>query len=107
MTEKKEQIDEDIKCLAQFEGKSSRIVITDFDCKLFEKHDNPPLFIIGFTGVGLVGTIVVNELIQQLKMKQIGYVLSEDLPPITLFYEGVLQHIFKIIKSIIRSLNNY
>jgi len=99
MAKKEEQIDEDIKCLAQFEGKSSRVVITDFDCKLFEKHDNPPLFIIGFTGVGLVGTIVVNELIQQLKMKQIGYVLSEDLPPITLFYEGILQHPFRLYYS--------
>ena len=99
MAEKQEKIDDDIKCLAQFEGKSSRVVITDFDCKLFQKHENPPLFIIGFTGVGLVGTIVVNELIQQLKMKQIGYVLSEDLPPITLFYEGILQHPFRIYYS--------
>ncbi len=99
MTEKNEQIDEDIKCLAKFEGKNSRVVITDFDCALFKAHDNPPLFIIGFTGVGLVGTIVSNELIEQLKMKQIGYVLSEDLPPITLFYEGILQHPFRIYYS--------
>ncbi len=99
MAKKEEQIDEDIKCLAQFEGKSSRVVITDFDCALFKNHDNPPLFIIGFTGVGLVGTIVVNELIEQLKMKQIGYVLSEDLPPITLFYEGILQHPFRLYYS--------
>ena len=99
MAKKIEQNDEDIKCLAQFEGKSSRVVITDFDCKLFDKHDNPPLFIIGFTGVGLIGTIVANELIEQLQMQQIGYVLSEDLPPITLFYEGVLQHPFRLYYS--------
>ena len=99
MTKKEEKIDEDIKCLAQFEGKSSRVVITDFNYSQFKAHDNPPLFIIGFTGVGLVGTIVANELIDQLKMKQIGYVLSEDLPPITLFYEGVLQHPFRLYYS--------
>ena len=99
MTEKKEQKDEEIICSAFFEGKSSRVVITDFDCTLIKAHDNPPLFIIGFTGVGLVGTIVSNELIVQLKMKQIGYVLSEDLPPITLFYEGILKHPFRLYYS--------
>ena len=99
MTEKEEPMDEDIKCVAQFEGKSSRVVINNFDCNLFKKNDKPPLFIIGFTGVGLIGTIVANELIQQLKMKQIGYVLSEDLPPITLFYEGILQHPFRLYYS--------
>ncbi|MHA1584191.1 MAG: proteasome assembly chaperone family protein, partial [Promethearchaeota archaeon] len=30
------------------------------------------------------------------KMEQIGYVVSEDLPPITVFYNGVLKHPFRL-----------
>lgn len=96
---KEEKNSEEIKCLAQFEGKSSRVIINDFDCAIFKEHENPPLFIIGFTGVGMIGIIVANELIEQLEMKQIGYVLSEDLPPITLFYDGLLKHPFRIYYS--------
>ncbi len=95
----KEPEGEKIECLARFEGKSSLVVIKDFDCAFFKNHSNPPLFIIGFTGVGMVGTIVTTELIEQLKMKQIGYVLSEDLPPITIFYNGILKHPFRIYYS--------
>ncbi len=48
MSKKEEKIDKDIKCLAQFEGKSSRVIITDFDCALFKTHETKsPLFIIG------------------------------------------------------------
>ncbi len=90
-------IDEDeFGCTAHLEGKASKVIIEDKSCDFLTDHSNPPLFIIGFTGVGMIGTIVVNELIEQLAMKQIGHVLSEDLPPITLFYDGILKHPFRI-----------
>lgn len=87
---------QDAKCITHLEGKASKIIIEDQNCNFLTDHSNPPLFIIGFTGVGMIGTIVANELISQLEMKQIGHVLSEDLPPITLFYDGVLKHPFRL-----------
>jgi len=91
--------EEEKKCLEHLEGKNSRIVIEDEECKIFEEGTEPPKFILGFTGAGLVGTIVTNELIKQMDMRQIGYVLSEDLPPITIFYEGILKHPFRLYYS--------
>lgn len=86
----------DILGSARLEGKSSQIVIEDNSCIFLKDHTNPPKFVIGFAGVGMIGTIMTNELIEQLEMKQIGYVLSEDLPPITIFYDGLLKHPFRI-----------
>ncbi|WP_371803800.1 proteasome assembly chaperone family protein [Candidatus Lokiarchaeum ossiferum] len=94
MTQKLEKIDP--TCVPFLEGKLSRIVIDDAICENLKSQEKPPLFIIGFAGVGLIGTILANELVEQLKMKQIGHVLSEDLPPITVFYDGVLKHPFRL-----------
>ena len=93
---KKKENTADIRCADHLQGKSSRIVIYDAQCDFLKDATSPPLFIIGFAGVGMIGTIVANELITQLEMTQIGYILSEDLPPITLFYDGVLKHPFRL-----------
>jgi uncharacterized protein len=90
------RIDNKGKCTEFLEGKTSKIVISDENCPFIKGEGKVPQFILGFAGTGMVGTIVVNELIEQLEMKQIGYVLSEALPPITLFYDGVLKHPFRI-----------
>lgn len=82
------------KCIEYLAGKSSKIII-DGQCPSLNTK-NPPTFLIGFTGTGMVGTILINELIDQLDMMSIGYVLSEDLPPITLFYDGILKHPFRL-----------
>lgn len=41
-----------------------------------------PVAITGFPDVGLVGTIAVSHLISSLKLKEIGHIESEQLPPI-------------------------
>ena len=46
------------------------------------------VLIDGFPGVGLVGTIVANFLINNLKLKQIGIIDSETFPPISVIKEG-------------------
>ncbi|MHA1776325.1 MAG: proteasome assembly chaperone family protein [Promethearchaeota archaeon] len=89
----------EIKCADHLEGKSSRVVIFPKHCDFLKERTKSPLFILGFTGVGMIGTILTNEMINQLKMEQVGYVLSEDLPPITLFYDGVLKHPFRLYWS--------
>ncbi|HII53738.1 hypothetical protein COT30_02035 [Candidatus Micrarchaeota archaeon CG08_land_8_20_14_0_20_49_17] len=42
----------------------------------------PPIIIEGFPGVGLVGTIAANYLVQKLEMKPMGYMYSKDFPPV-------------------------
>ncbi len=90
---------EEIECIEHLEGKNSRIVLEDKECKFLKEKKKPPLFILGFTGAGLIGTIVTNELIKQLEMEQLGYILSEDLPPITIFYDGIIKHPFRLYYS--------
>ncbi|MHA1820104.1 MAG: proteasome assembly chaperone family protein [Promethearchaeota archaeon] len=55
--------------------------------------------IVGFLGAGMVGNIVTTQLIEALKMEQIGYVVTDDLPPIAIFYDGVLKHPFRLYYS--------
>ena len=84
-------------CVEHLEGKNSKIII-DKEC-IEPNSKKPPVMIIGFTGTGMIGTIITNELVNQLEMDPVGYVLSEDLPPITLFYDGELHHPFRIYHS--------
>jgi uncharacterized protein len=84
-------------CIEHLEGKTSKIII-DKEC-IDPKSNVTPKFILGFAGTGMIGTIVANELIRQLDMSQIGYVLSEELPPITVFYDGIIKHPFRIYHS--------
>ncbi|MHA1988422.1 MAG: proteasome assembly chaperone family protein [Promethearchaeota archaeon] len=47
-----------------------------------------------------MGPIVANTLIDQLTdVKEIGFVTSEYLPPISVFYAGVLKHPFRLLYS--------
>jgi uncharacterized protein len=54
------------------------------------EHDlKGAVLIDGFPGVGLVGTIVANFLINTLKLEQIGVIDSYRFPPISVIKEGV------------------
>ena len=56
---------------------------------------------MGFAGIGLIGPIVANTLIAQLPdVQEIGFVTSEYLPPISVFYSGVLKHPFRLLYSL-------
>ncbi|MFW9783442.1 MAG: proteasome assembly chaperone family protein [Candidatus Heimdallarchaeota archaeon] len=55
---------------------------------------------LGFAGIGLIGPIVANTLIEQIPdIKEIGFITSEYLPPISVFYDGVLKHPFRLYYS--------
>lgn len=43
-----------------------------------------------FPGVGLVGHIAGSYLISAMEMKMIGYIRSENLPPLSIVYEGTI-----------------
>jgi uncharacterized protein (TIGR00161 family) len=56
--------------------------------------------LFGLAGVGLIGPIIANTLIEQIEdMEQLGFITSEDLPPIAVFYDGVLRHPFRLFYS--------
>ena len=77
-------------------GKKSKVVIEDISIEIKEGAS----FIVSFTGVGLIGPIIANTLIDQIEdIQEIGFITSEFLPPITPFYNGILKHPFKIYYS--------
>jgi uncharacterized protein len=77
-------------------GKKSTLVITDLTTEI----QPGATFILGFAGIGLIGPIVANALIDQIPdIKEIGFITSEYLPPISVFYEGVLKHPFRLYYS--------
>ncbi len=81
-------------------GKRSSIIIED----LTEIKEGASM-ILGFAGVGLIGPIVSNTLIEQIPdIIEIGFVTSEYLPPISVFYDGVLKHPFRIYYSPMHNL---
>ena len=53
-----------------------------------KKKPKKPTIIEGFPGLGLVGTIATEFLIEHLKAKPIGSAWSNDLPPIIAVHEG-------------------
>lgn len=78
-------------------GKKSKVIINDIRIEI--KRD--PVLIIGFSSIGLLGTIITNTLIDQLEdIKEIGYVASDDLPPTAVFYDGILKHPFRLYYSL-------
>jgi len=77
-------------------GKRSSIIIEDLKVEIKEGAT----LVLGFAGIGLIGTIVANTLIEQLTdVKEIGFITSEYLPPISVFYAGVLKHPFRLLYS--------
>ena len=77
-------------------GKKSKVVIEDFSIQIKEGAT----LILGFAGIGLIGPIVANQLIEQiLDIKEIGFLVSDYLPPIAVFYQGFLKHPFRLLYS--------
>ncbi|MHA1727482.1 MAG: proteasome assembly chaperone family protein [Promethearchaeota archaeon] len=73
-------------------------IITEED-KIHFIEGKHPVLIIGFLGAGMVGNIIASEFIEQLGMEQIGFIVSEDLPAMAIFYDGVLKHPFRLYYS--------
>tara|TARA_B100000953_G_C18008200_1_gene417203 strand:+ start:790 stop:1548 length:759 start_codon:yes stop_codon:yes gene_type:complete len=57
-----------------------------------DKNLKGSTLIDGFPGVGLVGNIVANFLINNLKLEQIGVIDSDKFPPISVVKEGEPHH---------------
>lgn len=77
-------------------GKDSKVVIEDLKVKFQEGAT----IILGFAGAGLIGTIVTNTLVEQIQdIKEIGFITSNLLPSISVFYQGMLKNPFRLYYS--------
>ncbi|TXT66918.1 MAG: PAC2 family protein [Promethearchaeota archaeon] len=77
-------------------GKKSKVIIEDFSVEI--KDD--ATIILGLAGIGLIGPIIANSLVDQIPdIKEIGFITSEFLPPISTFYDGILKHPFRLYYS--------
>ncbi|MBY9003645.1 MAG: proteasome assembly chaperone family protein [Candidatus Lokiarchaeota archaeon] len=77
-------------------GKKSTLVVMDTSTEI----KPGATMILGFAGIGLLGPIVANTLIDQISdIQEIGFITSEYLPPISVFYDGVLKHPFRLYYS--------
>ena len=58
-----------------------------------------PIIFAGFVGAGLVGPLSIGNIIDKLKMEEIGYLRSRHLPPSTVFIQGRLRHPFRLYSN--------
>ncbi len=58
-----------------------------------------PLIIEGFPGIGLIGNIVSQHLIEELKMEYVGTFESPFFLPLVVVYEGVIRNPVRIFES--------
>jgi uncharacterized protein len=73
-----------------------QVIIENKEIEIQEKST----IFFGLAGVGLIGPIIANTIIEKIDdMKQLGFITSEDLPPIAVFYDGVLRHPFRLFYS--------
>lgn len=64
-----------------------------------------PIIIEGFPGIGLVGTIATQHLIEQMEMKQIGIVISQDyFPPVAVTLGGIVNAPVRLYEKVDKNL---
>jgi uncharacterized protein len=60
---------------------------------------NAPIMIAGFPDAGLIGSIAMNHLIEQLGLHQIAYIESQYVMPAALYVAGRFRHPFRIYSN--------
>lgn len=55
---------------------------------VLNKKPKSPVIVEGFPGFGLVGTITTEYLVNELKAELIGYIQSDDIPPMVAIHEN-------------------
>lgn len=59
-----------------------------------------PILIEGFPGIGLVGNIASQQIIEELNMEYIGSIESRYFPPIAVLYEGLVNMPVRIYENV-------
>lgn len=86
-------------------GRNDLLADTDFDNKSVKIITKPlenknPILIEGFPGIGLVGNIASQQIIDELKMNYLGSIDSKHFPPIAVLYEGLINMPVRIYESV-------
>ncbi len=68
-------------------------------CTIFAEDVEDAVVLEGSPGVGLIGNILGWLLVEDLKMKEIGYIDSKYFPPLAVLYKGVAIHPFRIYEA--------
>ena len=73
----------------------------DNDLKIITKpiKSENPILIEGFPGIGLVGNIASQQVIDELEMTYIGSIDSRYFPPIAILYEGLINMPVRVYES--------
>lgn len=66
---------------------------------ILNKKPKSPIFIEGFPGFGLIGTIVTEYLIDHLDVESIGTVISDEIPPMIAIHGGKIVQPIEIFYS--------
>ncbi len=73
---------------------------TTTECCTIKSEDIEDAIVLeGSPGVGLIGNIIGWLLVEDLKMKEIGYIESKYFPPLAVLYKGVAIHPFRIYEG--------
>jgi len=64
-----------------------------------ELKSNGPVLVEGFPGIGLVGNIASQQIIDELNMEYMGSIDSRHFPPIAVLYEGLINMPVRIYES--------
>ena len=78
----------------------------DSDVKIITKgiQSENPVLIEGFPGIGLVGNIASQQMIDELDMGYVGSIDSRYFPPIAVLYEGLINMPVRIYESVEHNL---
>jgi len=75
-------------------------MISKTECCTIKSEDIKDAVVLeGSPGVGLIGNIIGWLLVEDLKMKEIGYIESKYFPPLAVLYKGVAIHPFRIYEG--------
>ena len=75
-------------------------MISKTECCTIKSEDIEDAVVLeGSPGVGLIGNIIGWLLVEDLKMKEIGYIESKYFPPLAVLYKGVAIHPFRIYEG--------
>lgn len=83
--------------VTDYDNNNVKIITADI------KSENP-ILVEGFPGIGLVGNIASQQIIDELKMEYMGSINSRHFPPIAVLYEGLINMPVRIYESVEHNL---
>jgi len=68
-------------------------------CKIVSENIEDAIVLEGSPGAGLIGNIIGWLLVENFKMKEIGYIESKYFPPLAVLHNGLALHPFRIYEG--------